>query len=301
MASERRQAMARIVANGIAIEAERHGEASGRPILLIRGLGSQLIHWPPRMIDGLVAACFHVIVYDNRDSGLSQKFDANEIPDFGRLRADLAGEQSSDLVYTIGDMARDAVGVLDAFEIGTAHVLGISMGGMILQSLAIEFSERLRSATIVASSSGSPNLPPRSPEVEAMLLSGPDEPGREAYIEHTLKCDRVWGSPGYPFDEGERRALIARAYDRCHCPAGVARQYAAISACRGGFADLERIAVQTLVIHGEDDALLPVAHGKDMEAETVVYSPELAARRAREGHRGPHSGCRIHHGPGNGP
>ena len=124
MANERRQAMVRIVANGIAIEAERHGKASGRPILLIRGLGSQLIHWPPRMIDGLVAAGFHVIVYDYRDSGLSQKFDAIEIPDSGSLRADLAEGLSSDLLYTIDDMARDAVGVLDAFGFGTAHVLG---------------------------------------------------------------------------------------------------------------------------------------------------------------------------------
>ena len=258
--------MTRIVANGIVVEAECHGGTSGRPILLIRGLGSQLIHWPRRMIDLLGAAGFHVIVFDNRDSGLSQKFDAAGIPDPATLSADLAKGLPADVPYTIGDMARDAVGVLDAFEIGTAHVLGISMGGMILQRLASEFSERLRSATIVASSSGSPDLPPRLPEVEAMLLSEPDDPGREAYIEHTLQCDRVWGSPGYPFDEDERRALIARAYDRCHCPAGVARQYSAIIASRGGFADLESIAVRTLVIHGEDDALLPVAHGEDIAA-----------------------------------
>ena len=258
--------MTRIIANGITVEAERHGGMSGQPILLIRGLGSQLIHWPRRMIDGLVGEGFHVIVYDNRDSGLSQKFDASGIPDIAALKANLAEGLPADIPYTIGDLARDAIGVLDAFEIGKAHVLGISMGGMILLRLASEFPERLRSATIIASSSGSPNLPPRSPEVEAMLLSGPDDPGRDAYIAHTLECDRVWGSPGYPFDEGERRALVARAYDRCHCPAGVARQYAAISACRGDFADLERITVQTLVIHGEEDALLPVSHGEDIAA-----------------------------------
>lgn len=258
--------MTKIVANGIAVEAECHGPATGRPILLIRGLGSQLIHWPRRMIDGLVDEDFYVIVYDNRDSGLSQKFDAVGGPDTEPPGADRPDNLSVEVPYRISDMARDAVGVLDAFGIGTAHVLGISMGGMILQTLASDFPERLRSAIIVASSSGSPNLPPRSPEVEDLLLSGPDAPGREAFIAHTLKCDRIWGSPGYPFDEGERRALIARAHDRCYCPAGVSRQYAAIAACQTGFADLESIAVPTLVIHGTDDALLPLAHGMDIAA-----------------------------------
>lgn len=258
--------MTGIAANGTTVEAERHGPVSGRPILLIRGLGSQLIHWPRRMIDGLVGSGFHVIVFDNRDSGLSQKFDAAGSPDWLALKASLAEGRPVELPYTIGDMARDAVGVLDAFGISAAHMLGISMGGMILQTLAQEFPERLRTATIVASSSGSPDLPPRLPEVEALLLSEPECPGREAYIAHTLKCDRIWGSPGYPFDECERRALIGRAYDRCHCPEGVGRQYAAIAACSSGFAELECITVPTLVIHGANDALLPIAHGKDIAA-----------------------------------
>ena len=256
--------MARIVANGIAIEAERHGPASGRPMLLIRGLGSQLIHWPRRMIDGLVRAGFHVIVFDNRDSGLSQKFDAAGSPDIEALRAEPDEGRSANLPYTVGDMARDAVGVLDTFGIGAAHALGISMGGMILQTMAREFPDRLQSATIVASSSGSPDLPTRSPEIEALLLSEPEGTGREAHVAHTLKCDHVWGSPGFPFDEDERRTLIERAYDRCHCPEGVGRQYAAVTACRTGFADLEGITVPTLVIHGTDDTLLPVAHGEDI-------------------------------------
>ncbi len=258
--------MTTIAANGIEIEAERHGPSSGQPILLIRGLGSQLIHWPRRMVDGLIRRGFQVIVFDNRDSGLSKKFEAAGIPDIAALKADPGEGLPVDPPYTVSDMARDAVGVLDAFGIETAHVLGVSMGGMILQALAYEFPERVRSATIVASSSGSPDLPPPSPEIEALLLSEPDGPGREAYVAHTLNCDRIWGSPGYPFDEDERKALIKRAYDRCHCPAGVVRQYAAVIACRHGFADIERIASPTLVIHGADDALLPSAHGKDIAA-----------------------------------
>ena len=245
---------------------QRHGPRVGQPLLLIRGLGSQLIHWPQQMLKDLVAAGFDVFIYDNRDSGWSQKFDSAGVPSIASLEAELAKGISAEVPYTIGDMAQDAVGVLDAYGVDTAHVLGISMGGMILQKLAGEFPERLRTATIVASSSGSSGLPARSPEVQALLLSEPSEPGREGYIAHTLKCDRVWGSPGYPFDEEERRALIERAYDRCYCPDGITRQYAAIIAGRGGFADLENITVPTLVIHGADDALLPVEHGKEIAA-----------------------------------
>jgi len=133
---------------------------------------------------------------------------------------------------------------------------------MILQALAHEFPERLRSAVIVASSSGSPDLPPLSPETEAFLMSEPDAAGREAHIAHTLKLDRIWGSPGCPLNEAERRCLIERAHDRCHCPNGIGRQYAAIIACRTCFADLERIAAPTPVIRGTDDTLVPLTNGQ---------------------------------------
>jgi pimeloyl-ACP methyl ester carboxylesterase len=118
------------------------------------------------------------------------------------------------------------------------------------------------------SSSGAPGLPPATPEAEAMLLAEPDDPSdRASIIARTLRGDRVWGSPGFPFDEAERRALIGRALDRCHCPDGVTRQYAAVLASRGRrFTRLGQIRVPVLVIHGTDDTLLPLAHGRDIAA-----------------------------------
>ncbi|MEL6233650.1 MAG: alpha/beta hydrolase [Pseudomonadota bacterium] len=238
--------MAQITANGIAIEVEVHGPAAADAVLLIRGLGSQLIHWPPALINGLVAAGFRVVTFDNRDTGLSEKMDA--APD-----------------YRLSDLAADAVGVLDALEIARAHVFGISMGGMIVQELALRASARLLSATIVMSSSLAEGLSERDPGVTAKLLERP--PGeRAAYIEYTLAADRYWDNPGFPFDAEERRALIGRAYDRCHCPDGVARQYRAIMASAGWAARLSEVRLPVLVIHGDSDRLLPVDHGRDIAA-----------------------------------
>ncbi|MEM9197420.1 MAG: alpha/beta hydrolase [Pseudomonadota bacterium] len=240
--------MAQVTANGIAIEVETHGGAQGpaapEAVLLIRGLGSQLIHWPQALIDGLVSAGFHVVVFDNRDTGLSEKMDA--APD-----------------YRLSDMAADALGVLDALGIARAHVFGISMGGMIVQQLALTASARLLSATIVMSSSLVEGLSERDPVVTAKLLERP--PGaRAAYIEHSLAADRFWDNPGFPFDEAQRRALIGRAFDRCHCPDGVARQYRAIMASAGWAARLPEIRLPVMVIHGARDRLLPVDHGRDI-------------------------------------
>ena len=260
--------MTAITANGITIEVERHGPPSAVPLLLVRGLGSQLIHWPAALIEGFVRGGFHVITYDNRDAGLSQKFAAAGRPDIAAMQARLAVGQEVAAPYRIEDMAADGIGVLDVLGIAAAHVFGISMGGMIVQQMALDHPGRLLGATIVMSSSGAPGLPPATPEAEAMLLAEPDDPSdRASVIAHTLRGDRVWGSPGFPFDEAERRALIGRALDRCHCPDGVTRQYAAVLASRGRrFARLDEIRVPVLVIHGTDDTLLPLAHGRDIAA-----------------------------------
>lgn len=260
--------MTAITANGITIEVERHGPPSAAPLLLVRGLGSQLIHWPAALIDGFVRAGFHVITYDNRDAGLSQKFAAAGRPDIAAMQARLSAGQEVTAPYRIEDMAADGIGVLDTLGIAAAHVFGISMGGMIVQQMALDHPGRLLSATIVMSSSGAPGLPPATPEAEAMLLAEPDDPSdRESVIAHTLRGDRVWGSPGFPFEEAKRRALIGRALDRCHCPEGVTRQYAAVLAGRNRrFARLGEVRVPALVIHGTDDTLLPLAHGRDIAA-----------------------------------
>lgn len=241
--------MPAVTANGITIEAERHGDHGAPALLMIRGLGTQLIQWPPALIDGFVAAGLQVIVFDNRDAGLSQDFAAG--PEYG-----------------IDDMADDAVGVLDAFGIGRAHVLGISMGGMILQNIAVRHGDRLRSAIIVMSSSRAAGLPDRDPAIQALLFADPGDPAadREAVVRHILRCDRAWGSPGFPFDEAERRALIERCIDRAWRPDGVTRQAKAVLQSPG-FADaLAGVATPTLVVNGDSDTLIPVAHGRDIAA-----------------------------------
>lgn len=255
-----------IDANGVEIEVEQHGKAGDTPLLLVRGLGSQLIHWPATLIDGFVTRGFHVITFDNRDTGLSQKFQEAGVPDIAALMERMAAGEALEVPYTMQDMARDAVAVLDACDIAKAHVLGISMGGMIVQYLALNHADRLLSASIVMSSSGAPDLPPAAPETAALLLSSPESDAREAVIAHTLICDKAWYSPGYPYDEAERRDLIGRAYDRCYHPEGVTRQYAAVLAGRGRHGELAGIDLPTLVIHGTDDSLLSIEHGRDLAA-----------------------------------
>lgn len=239
--------MAQIKANGIDIEVERHGAPTGAPLLMIRGLGSQIIHWPQDMIDGFVAAGFRVITYDNRDAGLSQMF--NDAPP-----------------YTVADMAADGIGALDTLGIARAHVLGISMGGMILQSMLLDHRDRLLSATIIMSSSRAEGLPGRSSEMEALLFADPGDPAKDldGVVDHILHCDHVWGSPGFPFDEAERRAFIIRAIERSYRPDGVMRQGMAVMADDGMAGRLGEITTPTLVIHGDSDALLSVEHGRDI-------------------------------------
>lgn len=149
-----------VKANGIEIEVERHGAENGTPLILVRGLGSQLIHWPSSLIDGFVEKGFHVIAFDNRDTGLSSKFSDWGVPDIAMLQEQAAAGEALDVPYTLSDMAGDAISVLDSCGIEKAHVMGISMGGGIVQHLAMDHADRLLSATIVMSSSGAADLPP---------------------------------------------------------------------------------------------------------------------------------------------
>ena len=236
--------MPAMIANRITIEVEQHGDKGNPVMLLIRGLGSQLIHWPDALIDGFVQRGFHVVTFDNRDTGLSQKF---------------AG-----VAYSTDDMALDAVGVLDALGIARAHVFGISMGGMITQRLLVDHADRVLNATIVMSSSGADDLPPAKPKVWELMRQEPASHDRATVVANSLNSDYAWFSPSYPFDAAARAALIGAAYDRCYEPAGVGRQYAAMVAGRGRESDLASINTPVLVIHGTADTLLPIEHGRDI-------------------------------------
>lgn len=258
--------MTLINANGINIKVEQHGILGNTPLILVRGLGSQLIHWPSSLIDGFVEQGFHVMTFDNRDTGLSHKFSKAGVPDIAALQAKAAAGEPLDVPYRLSDMANDAVAVLDACGVEKAHVMGISMGGGIVQHLAMDHADRLLSVTIIMSSSGAPNLPEATPEVRKLLLSAPASHDRDAVIAHTLISDLAWFSPAFPFDDAERRGLIGRAYDRCYDPAGVVRQYAAVVSGMGRADELANIDLPALVIHGTADTLLPIEHGRDIAA-----------------------------------
>jgi len=251
--------MGQVSANGIQIEAERIGDADAPAILLIRGLGTQMCQWPAPFLDGL-ASEFQVVTFDNRDVGLSQKFDEAGVPGLASL---LSPGKSTRAPYLLRDMASDCVGVLDAFEIERAHVFGMSMGGMIAQELAGRFPERTRSLISVMSSSGDPSLPPATPEAMRVLTESPERPeDRECVIEHGLKGRRVVGSPGYVDPDDVVREELGQAFDRCHHPQGVARQMAAVIASGSRVELLRRVQAPTLVIHGKDDPLVHPEGGR---------------------------------------
>ncbi len=251
--------MAQIQANGIAIEIERTGKASAPAIVLIRGLGTQLIQWPEKFVQRLVDRGFQLVMFDNRDVGLSEKFESAGTPDLAALMTGRAQP-----AYQLTDMAEDVCGVLDALEIESAHIVGMSMGGMIAQLVAIMRPERTRSLVSIMSSSGRPDLPPPSPEAAAVLTSRPDRPDdRDSIIEHGMKTRRVIGSPGFPTDDTELRKQVEAAYDRSYYPQGVGRQLAAIVKGGSRVEQLKTISVPTLVIHGADDPLVPIEGGRD--------------------------------------
>ena len=256
-----------IAAHGIAIEVEDHGPPSGEPLLLIMGLGMQLVAWPDGFVASLVERGFRVIRFDNRDIGLSQSFDAAGVPNlaFDSIRYAVGMKVKS--AYTLADMAADSVGVLDALGIARAHVCGASMGGMIAQRLAAAHPDRLKSLTLMMTSSGARRLPGPSLKVRGSLISRPKNP-REltSIVEHYVELYGLIGSPSFPADKGELRERFTRSVKRSYRPAGTARQMVAIAADGDRTPILGGIAAPTHVIHGLADPLVPVPAGRDLAA-----------------------------------
>lgn len=251
-----------VEANGVRIQVEDSG-GDGEPLLLIMGLGGQLIHWPPDFVDALAQGGHRVIRIDNRDAGLSQ-----HLPELGVPNIALAGLQralgaAARPPYTLQDMAQDAFGVLDALAIPRAHVVGLSMGGMIAQRMAIGWPERVGSLVSIMSSSGARGLPGLQPHVLKVLLAKPRSRDREAVIRYYLDFFRVVGSPTHPVPEAELRPFIEATIDRAYHPVGNLRQLAAVMADTGRAAELARISAPTLVLHGRDDPFVPLACGQD--------------------------------------
>jgi len=253
-------------ANGIEIEYETFGEPTDPAVLLIMGLGGQLTRWPLPFVEDLVARGYYVVRYDNRDVGLSTKFDGAPVPELPALIGAMMTGQKPDVPYTLNAMAADAVGLLDALDIRRAHIMGASMGGMIAQLVAAEYPDRMLSLTSIMSSTGNPGLPPSKPEAMAVLTSRPTGNDRETMIAHGVRAEKIIGSPGYPVSEDVIRARVERDFDRMHYPAGSGRQLAAVVANGDRRVAIATIKAPTMVIHGADDPLVPVEAGHDTAA-----------------------------------
>jgi proline iminopeptidase len=251
-------------ANGIRIAFDTAGDPKAVPLLLINGLGLQLTSWPDEFVEGLVDLGFYVIRFDNRDSGLSTKFEHAGAPSLGLAWLKSLLRLPLRPVYRLEDMADDAVGVLTALGVARAHVVGLSMGAMIGQVMAAKFPSRVLSLTSIMSSSGRRGLPGPAPAVRRLFLRRPGSPADLAgAIDDGVRLLQAVGSPVYPTPEKQLRRRVARAVRRNYCPGGVRRQMLAVAASGDRTPQLRTIAAPTLVIHGAADPLVPLACGID--------------------------------------
>ena len=255
----------KIRANNIDIEIlDSAPDAPHLPVvLLIMGLGMQLIAWPSGLVRELMNAGYRVIRFDNRDIGLSEKFDALGMPNLLWQGLKYKLGLSIKPPYSLHDMARDTLGVLDALQIDRAHIVGVSMGGMVAQRVALMAPQRALSLASIMSSSGARGLPTATPAITRQLLSRPQGKGKQAAIEHSVKLFKAIGSPGFPLDEGFLRERVTLSTDRSYNPPGIARQMVAIAADSTRASELSKITTPTLVLHGKADPLVPFACGQD--------------------------------------
>ena len=245
--------------NGVRLEYEIQGPDDGPALVLIRGLGSQMVQWPDALLRGFADLGFRVVTFDNRDAGLSARCPAPGVSgDADDIVAQLNAGETPAHAYTLHDMARDVVGLLDGLNIAKAHIFGVSMGGAITQILAADHAERLITATIVMSAAKF--TPERIQEILVKPLD------RDAFIEASFEADRKWGSPGYPLDHEYLRAQAGVVFDRGAQADAVNRQALATIASGDRTNDLGTITLPCLVIHGAQDALIPPEAGREIAA-----------------------------------
>jgi pimeloyl-ACP methyl ester carboxylesterase len=250
-----------VIVDGIEIVYDTFGDPSAPPMLLVAGLGVQMIDWDEAFCRRLAAHGYWVIRFDNRDVGLSTKFDEAGVPNIPALmQAQMLGGTIRS-PYLLRDMAADAAGLLKALHVERAHVVGVSLGGMIAQELVIRHAECVRTLTSIMSTTGNPGLPLPKPAAMAILLETPPADRRD-YIESSVRVSLVLGA-GLPYDEASVRERAGRSFDRGLSPAGTARQLAAVLASGSRKEALKAVSVPALVIHGDADPLVPVAGGID--------------------------------------
>ncbi|THD77167.1 MAG: alpha/beta hydrolase [Phenylobacterium sp.] len=240
--------MPRAKNGAVEIEYQTFGDGKPETVILINGLGSQMTRWPEAFCEKLVAKGYRAIRMDNRDVGLSSSLDGQS--------------------YSVQDMANDVIAVLDAAGVKKAHVAGVSMGGMITQTVAIEHPDRVLSITSIMSATGASGTMDSTPEAAAVLNVPPPDPKAdfEAYVVQGIKNARTIGSPAYPWDEAEIRQRVIDEYRRAYNPAGVGRQMAAIRADGDRSARLGKLTVPAVVLHGADDPLLKPYGGEQTAA-----------------------------------
>jgi len=282
--------MTAITANGIRLEYEAFGERRDPALVLIIGFGLQLTAWPEALCQGLADRGLYVIRFDNRDTGLSQKFSSFGADDLAQAFAGLGQGRAVEAPYSEEDLADDVAGLLDALDLARAHVGGMSMGGRIAQRLALRHPQRVASLIAMMSTSGDPALPEGDAEVRKILFSAPDDPtSLQSIIDLSLRIHRAIRGPRFGFDEDGFRRRVEQDLARCPDIEGYTRNMLGMAVAPPYHQRLGEISVPTLVLHGSADPVLPPAAGQDIaqrisDAELTiidgwgheVFSPDLA-------------------------
>lgn len=268
--------MASTRANGIDIEYETFGNKKDPTLLLVMGLGGQLTLWPESLCTGLAGKGFHVVRYDNRDVGLSTDFGAWGVGDLAKATMEVISGKQPAAPYLVKDMAADAVGLLDALDVERGHIVGMSLGGMIAQTIAGLYPERTRSLVSVMSTSGRRGLPPGKPEAMKALLTRPASGDRAELVRHGIMLRTAISGSGYPTPADEVQAMVERNVDRRYYPEGINRQYLAVLASGDRVDLLKGVKAPTLVLHGSDDPLIHPDAARDVAslvpgAEIEIY------------------------------
>jgi pimeloyl-ACP methyl ester carboxylesterase len=246
------------VGNGITLCYETFGDPSSPPIVLVMGLGTQMVAWDTRFCEGLASRGFFVVRFDNRDTGRSTRLDGAPVP---RLH-EIALRRIARPAYKLADMALDTVGLMDVLGLERAHVVGVSMGGMIAQTVAARHPSRTRSLVSIMSNTGARFSGQPALKTYPVLLGSSPADDRDAFIEHGTRTWGIIGSPGFERDELELREMIGLSFDRGASPAGTARQLGAIIASGDRRRELRGVQAPTLVIHGEADKLVSPSGGR---------------------------------------
>ncbi|MEM8903646.1 MAG: alpha/beta fold hydrolase [Actinomycetota bacterium] len=270
--------MPELVANDITIHYDTHGDPTDPTVLLVMGLGAQMTLWDVDFVAELVGRGFHVVRFDNRDVGLSSKTDGPPPNVMAMFMAALSGQAVTGSAYLLSDMADDAVAVLDHLGVDRAHIVGASMGGMIVQTMAIDHPDRVASLTSIMSTTGEPGAGQAEGDT-LMQLMAPTPDDREAAVSRSVKISELISGPH--FDEARSRSLAELNFDRCFHPIGVAHQMAAIIASGDRTPKLAELDVPTVVIHGEVDPLVTISGG---EATAAAIPGAELVRFAEMGH-----------------